>query len=66
MAWSCLIKAKNQGGLRLVDPVYQSKPLLGKLMVQNLQSGPELWKLRLRDKAELWCPRNDDPWKAKM
>ena len=65
VAWSCLIKAKNQGGLGLVDPIHQSKALLGKLLVQSLQPGPELWKLLLRDRAELWCPRNGGPWKAK-
>ena len=33
VAWSCLIKEKNQGGLGMVDPVHQSKALLGKLVV---------------------------------
>ena len=65
VAWSCLIKAKNQGGLGMVDPVHQSKALLGKLLVRSLQPGPELWKLLLRDRAELWSPRNGGPWKAK-
>ena len=66
VAWSCLIKEKNQGGLGLVDPVHQSKALLGKLLVRSLQPGPELWKMLLRDRADLWCPRNGGPWKAKM
>ena len=65
VAWCCLIKAKNHGGLGLVDLIHQSKALLGKLLVRSLKSGPELWKLLLRDKVELWCPRNDGPWKAK-
>ena len=64
-AWGCLIKVKNQGGLGLVDPIDQSKTLLGKFMVRSLQPGPELRKLLLREKAELWCPRNGGPWKAK-
>ena len=42
-----------------------TKVRLGKLVVRSLQPGPELWKLLLRDRAELWCPRNDGPWKAK-
>ena len=33
VAWSCLIKAKNQGVLGLVDLIHQSKALLGKLLV---------------------------------
>ena len=63
--WSCLIKAKNQGGFGLVDPVHQSKALLGKLLERSLQSEPKLWRLLLRDKVEVWCPRNGGPWKAK-
>ena len=46
--------------------VHQSKALLGKLLVRSLQVGPELWKVFLRDKAYLWCPKNGSPWKAKM
>ena len=53
VAWSCLIKAKNQGGLGLVDPTHQSKALLGKLLVRSLQPGLELWKMLLRDRADL-------------
>ena len=64
--WSCLIKAKNQGGLGLVYLVHQSKALLGKLLVRSLQPRPELWMMLLRDRVVLWCPRNGDPWKAKM
>ena len=45
VAWCCLIKAKNQGGLGLVDPIHQSKVLLGKLLVRSLQPGPKLWKM---------------------
>ena len=36
VAWSCLIKAKSQGELGRVDPVHQSKALLGKLLVRSL------------------------------
>ena len=60
-----MIEAKKQGGLGLVDPVHQSKALLSKLLVRSLQPRPELWRLLLRDRAELWCPRNGGPWKAK-
>ena len=45
VAWGCLIKVKNHGELRLVDPVHQSKILLGKLLAQSLQHEPELWKM---------------------
>ena len=34
VAWSCLVKAKNQWGLGMVDSARQSKALLGKLLVQ--------------------------------
>ena len=64
VAWGCLIKAKNQGGLGLVDLVHQSKALLGKLLVRSLQPGPELWKVLLRNRADLWGPRNGGPWQA--
>ena len=53
VAWSYLIKAKNQGGFGLVDPVHQSTTLLGKLLVRSLQPAPELWKMLLRDRADL-------------
>ena len=66
VAWSCLIKAKNQRGLGLVDLVHQSKSLLNKLLVQSLQLGPKLWKMLLRDRGDLWYPMNGGPWKAKM
>ena len=52
VVWGCLIKAKNQGGLGRLDPVHQSKALLGKLLVQSLQPKPELWKALLRNKAQ--------------
>ena len=53
VAWGCLIKAKNQGGLGLVDLAHQSKALLGKLFVRNLQPGPDLWKVHLRNKVDI-------------
>ena len=48
-----------------MDPIDQSKTLLGKFMVRSLQPGPELWKLLLKDRAELWCSSNGGLWKAK-
>ena len=64
VAWGCLVKTKNEGGLGLVDPVQQSKALLGKLLVRSLQPGPELWKVLLRNRVDLWCPKNGGPWQA--
>ena len=65
VAWCCLIKAKNQGGLGLVDPIHQSKALLGKLLVRSLQPGPELWKLFRRDRADLLVPEEWRPLEGK-
>ena len=66
VAWGCLIKVKNEGGLGLVDLVHQSKALLGKLLVRSMQPRPELWKVLLRNIADLWCPRDGGPWQAKV
>ena len=49
-----------------MDLIRQSKALLGKLLVRSLQHRTELWKVLLRDRVDLRCPRNGCPWKAKM
>ena len=64
VAWSFLVKVKNQGGLGLVDPIHQSYTLLGKILVRSPQPKPELWKVLLRNRANLWCPKNGGPWQA--
>ena len=44
VAWDILIRPKSQGGLALIDPLIQSRPLLSKFVVRGLLPGTKAWK----------------------
>ena len=48
VAWTPLRKEKSEGGAGLIDPVLQTKALLGKLVVRSLQSHEAPWKILWR------------------
>ena len=62
VAWTTLIKDKSEGGVGLIDPVVQTKALLGKLVVRSLQPPEAPWKLLWRCKWKMWLPRQGGSW----
>ena len=51
--------------IKAIELLYR-KALLDKLLLRSLQPGPELWKVLLRNRFDLWSPRNGGPWQANI
>ena len=62
VAWTTLIKRKSEGGVGLIDPVVQTKALLGKLVVRSLQPHEAPWKVLWRRRWKMWMPRQGGRW----
>ena len=48
VAWTTLIKEKSEGRVGLIDPVVQTKALLGKLVVRSLEPPEAPWNILRR------------------
>ena len=59
ISWSMIVKSLDQEGLKIVDPLQQSKPLIAKLVIQGLLSGSEPWKQLLFYELQKFCPKSD-------
>ena len=57
IALTTLIKRKSEGGVGLIDPVVQTKALLGKLVVRILQPPEAPWKVLWRRRWKMWLSR---------
>ena len=53
VAWTMLIKGKSEGMVGLIDPVVQTKALLGNLVVRSLQPPKAPWKILWRRKWKM-------------
>ena len=66
VAWSVIVKPQSAGGLGIVDPIDQSRALLGKLVVRGLLPGNELWKTLLMERIVACSPIVGQPWKKEV
>ena len=62
VAWSLIVLPTEQGGLWIIDPVCQSRALLGKFVVWGLLPGPEPWKEFLLQRLCICTPVAGGPW----
>ena len=60
VTWAVIIQPRNVGGLGIVDPIDQSRALLGKLVVRGLLPRNELWKILLRERIFVCSPFLDN------
>ena len=63
VAWAVIIQPRNVGGLGIVDPINQSRALLGKLVVRGLLPGNELLKILLKERIAGCYLVMGQPWK---
>ena len=67
VAWAVIIQPRNVNlvrGLGIVDPIDQTRALLGKLVVRCLLLRNELWKSLLRERIVVCSPVIGQPWKS--
>ena len=62
LAWDVLVMPKSQGGLALIDPLMQSRPLLTKFVVKGLLLGIEAWKGMLLNQLMQLSPKTGGKW----
>ena len=62
VAWTTIIKGKSEGGVGLIDPVVQTKALLGKLVVRSLQLSEASWEILWSCKWKMWLLTQGGSW----
>lgn len=62
VAWDIAVIPKIEGGLKIFDPLEQSRALLVKMLLRALSPGIEPWKSLIRHRVgQLQC-REDGDW----
>ena len=54
--------AQSEGGVGLIDPVVETKALLGKIVVRSVQPLEAPWKILWRRRWKMWLPRQGGSW----
>ena len=62
VAWAVITLPLAKGGLGIIDPVDQSRALLGKLIVRGLLPGSEPWKELLHQRIQARAPPAGGTW----
>jgi hypothetical protein len=62
VAWNVITNHVFKGGLGIIGPVDQRKPLLAKLVVRGLLRGDEPWKTMLKQQSYQYAPQQGGPW----
>ena len=66
VAWSVITLPPSHGGLGIIDPICQSRALLGKFVVRCLLPGSEPWKLLLLSRLGQRVPAAGGPWQPEI
>ena len=61
-----IISPPHEGGLGLIDPMFQCKALLGKFVVRSMLPGNEPWKLLLHERMKELVPFRGGQWKRNV